>query len=51
MSLISFYVEVLNALNKANVPYMMVGAFAATRYGLNRATYDVDIIVDFKEGN
>lgn len=30
-------------------PYMIVGAFGASSYGLNRATFDVDIIVDLSD--
>ena len=49
MSLIGFYIEVVRALDEIGAPYMLVGAFAASTYGLARATYDVDIIVDLRE--
>ena len=49
MSLVGFYIEVVRALEKIDAPYMIVGAFAASTYGLARATYDVDIIVDLRE--
>lgn len=49
MSLIAFYIEVVRALDEVNAPYMIVGAFAGAVYGLTRATYDVDILVDLKE--
>lgn len=45
MGMIAFYVEVIRALNAIGAPYMIVGAFGASSYGLNRATFDVDIIV------
>lgn len=49
MSLIGFYVDVVRALDEIRAPYMLVGAFAASTYGLTRATFDVDIIVDLSE--
>ncbi len=49
MSLISFYIDVVRTLDEIHAPYMIVGAFGASSYGLNRATFDVDIIVDLKE--
>lgn len=51
MSLIAFYIEVVRALDEINAPYMIVGAFAGSVYGLTRVTYDVDIIVDLKESH
>ena len=49
MSLVGFYIDVVRALDEIDAPYMLVGAFAASTYGLSRATYDVDIIVDLRE--
>jgi hypothetical protein len=49
MGLISFYVDVVKALDAIGAPYMIVGAFGASSYGLTRATFDVDIIVDLQE--
>lgn len=49
MSLIAFYIEVVRALDEIDAPYMLVGAFAGSVYGLTRVTYDVDILVDLKE--
>ncbi|MBI3740193.1 MAG: hypothetical protein HY257_00355 [Chloroflexi bacterium] len=48
MSLVGFYIEVVRALDAINAPYMIVGAFAASTYGLARTTYDIDIIVDLQ---
>jgi Nucleotidyl transferase AbiEii toxin, Type IV TA system len=45
MSLFDFYIQVVRALDEIRVPYMIVGAFGAISYGLNRGTHDVDIIV------
>lgn len=40
------FVAVLQTLERLKAPYMVVGAFAATIYGLRRATLDIDIVVD-----
>ena len=37
--------EVLSALESAGVPYMVVGSFAASIYGVSRATHDLDVVV------
>lgn len=49
MSLVALYIEVVRALDEIDAPYMIVGAFAGSVYGLTRATYDVDILVDLNE--
>jgi hypothetical protein len=49
MSVIGFYIDIVRALDEIDAPYMIVGAFAASTYGLRRATFDVDILVDLKE--
>ena len=49
MTAIDFYVRVVGALEEINAPYMIVGAFAGLVYGINRATFDVDILVDLRE--
>jgi hypothetical protein len=51
MSLLGFYLDVVHALDEIGAPYMIVGAFAATAFGLRRATFDVDIIVDLRESH
>jgi len=48
MSVIGFYLDIVRALDEISVPYMLVGAFAASTYGLSRATFDVDILVDLE---
>jgi hypothetical protein len=45
----SFYIQVVRALEEIEAPYMIVGAFAGLAYGINRATFDVDILVDLRE--
>lgn len=49
MSVIGFYIDIVRALDEIEAPYMIVGAFAASTYGLRRATFDVDILVDLQE--
>ena len=51
MSLLGFYLDVVHALDEIGAPYMIVGAFAATAFGLRRATFDVDIIVDLRDSH
>ena len=49
MSAIDFYIRVVQALDEIGAPYMIVGAFAGTAFGIQRATYDVDILVSLRE--
>lgn len=49
MSVVGFYLDVVHALDEIKAPYMLVGAFAASTFGLRRATFDVDILVDLDE--
>ncbi len=51
MSVLGFYFQILRALEEFDVPYMLVGAFAGTTFGLTRATFDVDIVVDLQESH
>jgi hypothetical protein len=41
-----FYLAVLQALEQIGARYMVIGAYGASAFGLNRSTHDVDIIVD-----
>ncbi|MBI5033670.1 MAG: hypothetical protein HZB51_24390 [Chloroflexi bacterium] len=45
---LTFYAEVVRALDEIKAPYMIVGGFAATAYGSTRVTMDVDMIVDLR---
>jgi hypothetical protein len=45
------FLKTLRTLERLNVPYMVVGAFAATLYGLNRSTFDIDIVVDLAKAD
>ncbi len=49
LSHLAFYVEVLLKLAELDVPYAIIGGFAATIFGITRVTYDIDIVVDLKE--
>ncbi|MEZ5328125.1 MAG: hypothetical protein R3F19_24035 [Verrucomicrobiales bacterium] len=42
---------VLEALEKAEAPYMLTGSLASNVYGIARATKDADIVVDFAVAN
>jgi hypothetical protein len=43
------FVDILHTLEAINAPYVIIGAFAATAYGITRATYDIDFIVNLAE--
>jgi hypothetical protein len=49
MSAVTFYVEIVRVLDELGAPYMIVGAFGGYAFGLSRATYDIDILVDLRE--
>ncbi len=49
MNAMSFYFKVIQALEEIEAPYMIVGAFAGLAFGVTRATFDVDILVDLRE--
>jgi hypothetical protein len=46
---LSLYVDILRVLEAIDAPYAIIGAFAATVYGITRTTYDIDIVVDLSE--
>ncbi|MDL1910821.1 hypothetical protein FBQ81_09035 [Chloroflexi bacterium CFX6] len=47
--MLDLYIRVVKALDETGAPYMIVGAFGGTIYGITRATHDIDIIVDLRE--
>lgn len=49
MTSVSFYVQVVRALDEIGAPYMIVGAFGGYPFGISRTTYDIDILVDLRE--
>jgi len=44
----AFFTYVVEALERLNIPYMVVGGFAAIFYGEPRLTLDVDIVADMQ---
>lgn len=49
MTAVSFYVQIVKALDEVGAPYMIVGAFGGYPFGITRVTFDIDIIVDLRE--
>jgi hypothetical protein len=49
MTPISFYVQIVKALDEIGAPYMIVGAFGGYPFGITRITFDIDILVDLRE--
>ena len=45
---LSLYFQILKALEASQAPYVVIGGFAATMYGITRATFDIDIVVDLQ---
>jgi hypothetical protein len=43
------FLDVLATLDRIGAQYMVVGAFAAIIYGVQRTTYDIDLVVDLNE--
>ncbi|UCC62784.1 MAG: nucleotidyl transferase AbiEii/AbiGii toxin family protein [Anaerolineae bacterium] len=46
---LGLFVDILRTLEAIGAPYMIIGAFAGTVYGVTRVTYDIDIVVDLCE--
>ncbi len=46
---LSLFLDILQTLEAIGAPYMIIGAFAATVYGITRTTYDIDIVVKLDE--
>jgi hypothetical protein len=49
MGISSFYIRVVRALDEIGAPYMIVGAFGGSVFGIVRSTNDIDILVDLQE--
>jgi len=48
---LSLFLDILHKFEALNIPYVIIGGFAAVMYGITRATYDIDIIVDMDENH
>jgi len=46
---LSLFLDILHTLEAIGAPYMIIGAFAGTVYGITRVTYDIDIVVDLDD--
>ena len=49
MADLSLYFDIIKTFEDLNVPYVIIGAYAAAVFGSTRVTYDIDIIVDLNE--
>lgn len=46
---LTLFLDIVHTLERIGAPYMIIGGFAATMYGITRTTFDIDIVVDLKE--
>lgn len=46
---LDFYLHILQTLERLGIQYVIIGAFAGVSYGVTRATFDIDIVVELKE--
>ena len=46
---LGLFLDILQTLERIGAPYMIIGAFAGTVYGITRVTYDIDMVVDLSE--
>ena len=45
------FLEILDALEKEKVDYVLIGGFAMVLYGMPRATQDIDIFIKYQQEN
>ena len=48
---LSLFFDILRTLETAGIPYMIIGAYAGTMYGVSRVTYDIDIVVELNDAH
>lgn len=48
---LSLFLDILKTLESLDIPYMIIGAFAGTVYGVTRVTYDIDMVVDLNDAH
>ena len=49
MGISDFYIRVVKALDEIGAPFMIVGAFGGSVFGIARSTNDIDMLVDLQE--
>lgn len=49
MGISDFYIRVVKVLDEIGAPYMIVGAYGGSVFGIARSTNDIDMLVDLKE--
>jgi hypothetical protein len=45
-SIQAFLLPIVDAMNGAGIPHMLVGSFASMLHGELRATHDLDLVID-----
>lgn len=46
---LNLFLDILLKLEELDIPYAIIGGFAATIYGITRTTFDIDIVVNMEE--